>query len=407
MLIKKLLSIFTFILFILSSSFVYAQNSPEKEDFLLGQKFLHEKKFKKADNLFQGIILNYQDSSIVAYAKIMHAYCTFNLRRYKDAIEILQDFIETYPNNLNLEYAHYLKLICHINYIINSSSIFAYLERSEQVQEAIDLAENFIFEFPSSLYLEQIKKNLDFINKYAIEHALNEKAAIVTAETSFLNGQKALHSERKPDYKKAAKEFDKIYLEHPGLEINKYAEIMEGYSLYMDEQYLDAIDILDVFIELHPSDVNIEYAYYLKILSHINEVGNVSLSQYHSQKAVETIAALIENFPGTKYAANAQKKLVIARNYLAGNLITIGNFYTTESNTLAGLRRYDQLITQYSDTIYYPEALYRSIICYKMLGLNQEAQRLEDLLKTKYKGNNWTELLDFQFPKDMHIQKTK
>ena len=417
MLIKNLLSIFTFILLIFSNNFVCAQNSREKADFLLGQKFLHEKKFSQANKLFKGIVLNYQDSSLVSYSKLMDAYCNFNLGRYKDAIAVLQDFIETCPKNLNLEYAHYLKMLSHINYILNSSSIFAYLERSEQVQEAIDLAEDFIFEFPSSLYLEEMKKKLDFINKYAIEHKLNEKAAIVPAEKSFINGQKALHSQIKkirgryrkisPDYKKAAKEFDKIYLEHPGSNITKYAEIMEGYSLYMAGKYLDAIDILDVFIELHPADINIEYAYYLKILSHINEVGDVSLGQDHSTKAVETISALIENFPDTKYAANAQKKLVLARNYLAGNLITIGNFYTTQSNPLAALRRYDQVITEYSDSIYYPEALYRSIISFKMLGLDQEAMHLENILKTSYKENYWTKLLGFQFPHKEIVLKPK
>ena len=188
MLIRNLLSTFTFILLILSSSFVCAQASPEKADFLLGQKFLHEKKFSEAEKLFKGIVLNYQDSSLVSYSKLMDAYCNFNLGRYKNAIEILQDFIETCPKNLNLEYAHYLKMLCHINCIINSSSIFAFLERSEQAQEAIDLAEDFMFEFPSSLYLEEMKKKLDFINNYAIEHKLNEKATIVPAEKSFLNG---------------------------------------------------------------------------------------------------------------------------------------------------------------------------------------------------------------------------
>ena len=142
-------------------------------------------------------------------------------------------------------------------------------------------------------------------------------------------------------------------------------------------------------------------------MSHVNEVGDVSLGQDHSKKAVDTISALLENFPNTKYAPNARKKLVLARNYLAGNLIIIGNFYITQNNPLAALRRYDQVIIEYSDSVYYPEALYRSIVSYKMLGLNQEVSNLENILKTNYKKNYWTNLLDFQFPTDGTIKKIK
>ncbi|MCF8463164.1 MAG: outer membrane protein assembly factor BamD [Rickettsiaceae bacterium] len=418
--IRNLLSVFAFITLIFSSHFIHAKSAydyKENLDFFRAQKLMEEQKFSDANKIFGQIVANYQDSSIVPYAKILQAYCQYNLGKYKFALEFLQDFIETYPKNPNLEYAHYLKMLSHVYYMTDSSSLAAYFSRSEQVEQAIELAEDFLFEFPNSIYYSEMKDKLDFINDYALKHKLNDKATIVSPEESFLKGQKALNRKIKqvrgkyrkvgPDYATAAKEFDKIYLEHPGSSITKYAEIMQAYSLYMDGKYLDAIDVLDTFIELHPSDENLEYAYYLKILAHINETDDIELGQDHSKEAVNAISALLENFPNTKYAKTAKEKLALARNYLAGNSVIVGNFYTKQSNPIAALRRYDEVISTYNDSIYYTEALYRSFICYKMLGLNQEAERLENLLKTKYKENYWTQILSYQFPHKEKALKPK
>ena len=43
---------------------------------------------------------------------------------------------------------------------------------------------------------------------------------------------------------------------------------MAAYSLYQTNQYDNAISALDRFIQLNPSNPNVDYAYYLKGLSY-------------------------------------------------------------------------------------------------------------------------------------------
>ena len=42
------------------------------------------------------------------------------------------------------------------------------------------------------------------------------------------------------------------------------AQLMSGYSLYLQNKYTDAIGTLDRFIQLHPAHRDVAYAYYLR-----------------------------------------------------------------------------------------------------------------------------------------------
>ena len=55
------------------------------------------------------------------------------------------------------------------------------------------------------------------------------------------------------DYKKAAIEFDKIYLNYPFSTLASNAEIMTAYSLFQDNQMNKAIGKLEEFIEMNPA----------------------------------------------------------------------------------------------------------------------------------------------------------
>ena len=64
----------------------------------------------------------------------------------------------------------------------------------------------------------------------------------------------------------AAKEFDAVDRHYPYSQWATRAQLMAGYAQYKNLKYDDALLALDRFIELHPGDDNIAYAYYLKAL---------------------------------------------------------------------------------------------------------------------------------------------
>jgi len=134
---------------------------------------------------------------------------------------------------------------------------------------------------------------------------------IVPPEQSYNAG---IAQVEKGEYKKAAEHFEKVFFQHPGNKITPQAELMQAYSLYLAGEYDDVVDVLDIFIKLHPRHEDIAYAYYLKALANYVQVSSVLLDQSRTRYAKEDFEELINRFPGTKYALDAALKIVLLIN---------------------------------------------------------------------------------------------
>jgi outer membrane protein assembly factor BamD len=190
-------------------------------------------------------------------------------------------------------------------------------------------------------------------------------------------------------YSEAAKDFGKIFFQHPGNDLTPQAELMQAYSLYLSNQYDEAIDILDVFIKLHPMNVDIAYAYYLKAICHYMEISNVQLDQSRTELAKESFEEVIGRFPGTKYAIDASLKMDLVNDHLAGKDMDIARYYLNKNNPVAAINRFQNVIQQYQTTSYAEEALYRLVESYVMLGVREEAVKYASVLGHNYPEGKW------------------
>lgn len=187
----------------------------------------------------------------------------------------------------------------------------------------------------------------------------------------------------------AAEEFGKIFFQHPGNEITPQAELMQAYSLYLAGCYDEAIDVLDLFVKLHPMNIDIAYAYYLKALSYYMQISNVALDQSKTALAKESFETVIKRFPGSKYAIDAALKIDLVNDHLAGKEIDIGRYYLYKKNPIAAIRRFQNVIDNYQTTSHIPEALYRMVESYLVLGLVDEAEKCASVLGHNYQDNKW------------------
>jgi outer membrane protein assembly factor BamD len=191
------------------------------------------------------------------------------------------------------------------------------------------------------------------------------------------------------NWKKASDEFEKIFFQHPGNDITPKAELMQAYSLYLAGEYDETVDVLDIFIKLHPRHEYIAYAYYLKALANYAQISNVKLDQSRTKFAKEGFEELIMRFPNTKYAIDASLKIDLANDHLAGKEMLVGRYYLKKKNPISAIKRFQTVIDQYDTTAHAPEALYRLIESNLMLGLPDEAQKYAAVLGHNYPDNIW------------------
>ena len=214
----------------------------------------------------------------------------------------------------------------------------------------------------------------------------NSDEVIIPAPVLYNEGIVLLEKKK---YKKAAEEFEKVFYQHPGNEITPQSELMQAYSLFLAAQYEEAADILDTFINLHPANIDIAYAYYLKGLSYYMLISDVNHDQSRTLLAKDSFEEVIEKFPNTKYAIDSSLKIDLVNDHLAGKEMSIGRFYLKRKNPMAAINRFEEVINNYQTTSHSIEALYRLVESYMMLGLPEEAKKYALVLGYNYPNSQW------------------
>lgn len=207
-----------------------------------------------------------------------------------------------------------------------------------------------------------------------------------TVEELYNRGMDLVHE---GSYKTAAKAFDEVERQHPYSVWATKAQLMAAYALYENNNYDDAINALDRFIQLHPSNRDVGYAYYLKALCYYEQIADVRRDQGITQHALKSLQEVVDRFPTSVYARDARLKIDLARDHLAGKEMTVGRWYLQQKQYLAAINRFRTVVDHYQTTTHVPEALHRLVEAYRALGLDTEANRAASVLGHNFPGSEW------------------
>jgi outer membrane protein assembly factor BamD len=191
------------------------------------------------------------------------------------------------------------------------------------------------------------------------------------------------------DYLTASELFLEVERQHPYSIWATKAQLMSAYSFYARGQYDDAVLALDRFIQLHPGNRDIAYAYYLKGLSYYEQISDVGRDQRNTELALQSLSDVSRRFPATKYARDSQLKIDLTLDHLAGKEMEVGRFYLRRGQYLAAINRFRNVIDRYQSTTHTPEALHRLTEAYTALGIEPEARENAAVLGYNFPGNNW------------------
>jgi len=191
------------------------------------------------------------------------------------------------------------------------------------------------------------------------------------------------------EYQESARLFDEVERQHPYSVWASKAQLMAAFANYQDNKYDDAINALDRFIQLHPGNRDIAYAYYLRAISYYEQISDVGRDQKMTRMALESLEELIRRFPDSRYTRDAQLKVDLARDHLAGKHMEIGRYYQDQGEYLAAINRFRSVIQDFQTTTHAPEALHRLVECYLALGVIDEAQATAAVLGYNFPGNPW------------------
>lgn len=171
------------------------------------------------------------------------------------------------------------------------------------------------------------------------------------------------------------------------------------YSYYKTSKTDQALATIDRFTRLNPNHSDVDYAFYMRGLTNMEADRNLfqdlvgidrsDRDPSKSREAFEDFRRLIEKYPNSKYAADAQKRMLHIKSRLAKYEIAIARYYMRREAFVAAANRGRYVLEYYSDTKHVQQALEIMVECYDQLQLDELKNNAMKTLKLNYPDSSF------------------
>jgi len=218
--------------------------------------------------------------------------------------------------------------------------------------------------------------------------AINDKDS---AEKLYADARDEMSS---GNYEKAIKLLERVEGKAAGSTLAQQAILEQAYAQWRSGERATSLATLERFIKTHPSSPALDYAMYLKgivnfndnlgILSSISRQDISERDQQASRDAYQAFKQLVDQFPDSKYSADARVRMDYIVNALAEYELHVARYYYRRGAYVAAANRAQYTVREYQQTPSVEEALYIMGQCYDKLGLNELRDDADRVLKTNY-----------------------
>src|SRR5579885_115055 len=216
-----------------------------------------------------------------------------------------------------------------------------------------------------------------------------------TEQQIYMKGKTALQDK---SYSEAVKRFEALDVQYPYGPDTENAQLYLIYAYYMKEDYSLAVAAADRFIRIHPTNPNVDYAYYLRGVSDyyqnmgiIEKVFAIDLATRdlsQIQKSYSDFNELVTRFPNSRYTPSAHQYMVYLRNVLADHELHVAEYYYNRRAYVAAANRAGGLVTHFQGAPSVVDGLVLMAKAYRKLGLTKLEQDTVSVLKYNYPNIN-------------------
>lgn len=220
---------------------------------------------------------------------------------------------------------------------------------------------------------------LGFDTKEPTVEDLSANEIFAQAEAELADGQPNL----------AAASFNEIERLYPFSQLAKRAIIMSAFASYQANDFPAARASAQRYLDLYPSDEDAAYAQFLIAQTHYDNIVDVGRDQATTAAALDELNNVVARYPDSDFARDAQLKIDLTLDHLAGKEMEVGRYYLKRGHYTAALNRFRVVIEKYQTTSQTPEALHRIVEANLALGLTDEAEAAAAVLGNNFPGSDW------------------
>ena len=215
------------------------------------------------------------------------------------------------------------------------------------------------------------------------------QAYAATIEPADVLYNQALANLESGRLKEASLKFGAVDRQHPYSEFARRSLVMGAFTDYRRGRYEDAIGASKRYLSLYPATEDAAYAQYILGMSYFKQIPDVTLDLRAARSAIRALQEVKEKYPDSEYVADAERKVLMARDQMAGKEMQTGRYYQERREYTAAVNRFKNVVRDYPTTRHVEEALARLVESYYAMGLVGEAQDAAAVLGHNFPDSEW------------------
>ncbi|MDF2155481.1 outer membrane protein assembly factor BamD [Vibrio sp. CAU 1672] len=163
------------------------------------------------------------------------------------------------------------------------------------------------------------------------------------------------------------------------------------YAYYKNDDLALGLATISRFMRLNPTHEKTDWVLYMRGLTNMaqdrnfmHDLFNVDRSDRDPEpvkKAFDDFKKLLERYPNSPYAEDAQKRMIALKNRLANYDLATADFYLRREAWIAAINRCQELQKSFPDTQAARKSLHIQLKAYQELGLDDAIARTQALIK--------------------------
>jgi len=205
-----------------------------------------------------------------------------------------------------------------------------------------------------------------------------------TAQTAVAGG----------NYRRAIGIFESIQSRFPFSDLSNQIQLELIYAYYKSGSAEQTIDQTEAFIRENPTHPRIDYALYIQALSYFEGDPDILEKTFRKdmnkrppedvEKSYSILERLVERYPASEYAADAELRMIYLRNRLAAYENIVADYYIRSGVYVAALNRAKTSLEKYNGVPNNRESIEIMIIAYEKLGMLDLATDMSLILAENY-----------------------
>ncbi len=196
---------------------------------------------------------------------------------------------------------------------------------------------------------------------------------------------KAQESIAHNNYRRGIQIFEAIQARFPFSDLSRQIQLELMYAYYKSGQTEQAIDAAETFMRENPIHPRVDYALYIQglcyfeddpgILERLFRKDTTNRPPKELERAYASLRRLVERFPASEYAPDAEQRMLYIKNRLADYENHVADYYLRRGAYVAALNRAKTALEQYNGAAGNVRSLRIMAAAYENLGMMDLADR--------------------------------